>query len=163
GSVDSGFTPGTGPDGVVHCIVVQPDGKLVIAGSFTTVNAQSRNHIARLNADGTLESATTFIPVDVGPGALDYVRSVAVQADGKLDAAFDPGGGTGGLASDANGVSLQADGKVLLVGQFSSYNGTTHNLIARLLNDTATQSLSLGNTQVQWQRGGAAPEVSQVT
>jgi hypothetical protein len=56
---------------------VQADGKVIIGGQFTTVAGTARNRIARLNADGTLDS--TF-----DPNANDDVRSTAVQADGKV-------------------------------------------------------------------------------
>ena len=46
----------------VHVVVVQPDGKILIGGDFTTLSpnggaAVARNHIARLNPDGTLDTA----------------------------------------------------------------------------------------------------------
>ena len=36
---------------------VQPDGKILIGGVFTTVLGVTRNNIARLNTDGTLDTA----------------------------------------------------------------------------------------------------------
>jgi len=43
-------------------------------------------------------------------------------------------------------------------------SGTARNHLARLLNDPATQTISVPDaTQVQWLRGGTAPEVEQVT
>lgn len=56
---------------------VQPDGKLIIGGGFTSVLGQPRNNIARLNADGTLDEG-------FNPNADDEVISVAVQADGQI-------------------------------------------------------------------------------
>ena len=38
-------------------VAVQPDGKVLIGGDFTTVNGTNRNGIARLNADGSLDSS----------------------------------------------------------------------------------------------------------
>lgn len=38
--------------GLVNDFVLQPDGKIVVGGFFTTVGGQTRNNIARLNADG---------------------------------------------------------------------------------------------------------------
>ena len=99
-----GFDPNA--NGAIRVIVVQPqDGKILIGGEFTTLAPNggpivTRNHIARLNPDGT------------------------------LDAAFDP---------NANGavyaIALQADGKILVGGNFSGPNsigGQTRNFIARL-------------------------------
>ena len=41
----------------VYATAVQPDGKILIGGSFTTVLGVARNNIARLNTDGTLDTA----------------------------------------------------------------------------------------------------------
>jgi len=66
-------------------------------------------------------------------------------------------------------LSIQADGKVLLTGRFTTLqpNGSSTAIprhgVARLLNDDATQILSVADeTQVLWQRGGSAPELSSV-
>src|SRR2546426_11188209 len=95
-----GFDPNA--NGAVRVVVVQPDGKILIGGDFTTLSpnggvAVTRNHIARLNPDGTLDTA-------FNPNANDVVFSIAVQADGKI----------------------------LAGGFFSSIGGRTRNHIARL-------------------------------
>jgi uncharacterized delta-60 repeat protein len=83
GTVESTLTfdPGTGANGSIETLAVQADGKIIIAGAFVTVNGQTRNNIARLNPNGTLENLTTFDP---GAGTNLPVRSVALQADGKI-------------------------------------------------------------------------------
>src|SRR5947209_5906117 len=70
-----GFDPNA--NGNVYVVVVQPDGKILIGGTFTTVLGVARNNIARLNPDGTLDTA-------FNPNANSYVGSIAVQADGKI-------------------------------------------------------------------------------
>ena len=55
-----GFDPNA--NGTVRVVVVQPDGKILIGGDFTTLSPNggatvTRNHIARLNPDGTLDTA----------------------------------------------------------------------------------------------------------
>jgi sugar lactone lactonase YvrE len=70
-----GFNPDA--NGPIYVVVVQPDGKILIGGLFTTVLGVARNRIARLNPDGTLDS--TF-----NPSANSTVFSLAVQADGKI-------------------------------------------------------------------------------
>jgi Domain of unknown function (DUF5122) beta-propeller len=75
-----GFDPN--PNGNVGVFVVQPDGKILIGGNFTTLSpnggvAITRHRIARLNADGTLD--TVF-----NPNANDSVSQIVVQADGKI-------------------------------------------------------------------------------
>ena len=75
------FNSGTGADVSVYSLVVQANGKILLGGDFTIMNGQPRNGIARLNADGTVESTATF---NSGIGANSTVNSVAVQADGKI-------------------------------------------------------------------------------
>jgi uncharacterized delta-60 repeat protein len=134
----------------VYVVVVQPDGKILIGGEFTSVGGVARNHIARLNPDGTLDTA-------FDPNINGHVLSLAVQADGKILAGgvFNNVGGqtrnniarldaTTGLPDsfnpNANGgveaIVVQADGKILAGGNFNGINGQTRNHIARL--DAAT-------------------------
>jgi len=55
GSLDESFDPGAGADGTVSAILLQSDGSVVIGGSFSHVDGQVRNGLARLSADGTLD------------------------------------------------------------------------------------------------------------
>src|SRR5205823_251641 len=80
-----GFDPNA--NGSINVVVVQPDGKILLGGAFTTLSPNggasvTRNRIARLNADGTLDTA-------FNPNANGNVRSIAVQADGKILVAGD--------------------------------------------------------------------------
>ena len=70
-----GFDPQ--PNQPLFVAVVQPDGKVLIGGDFTRVLGVARNFIARLNHDGTLDTA-------FDPNASSTVSSIAVQADGKI-------------------------------------------------------------------------------
>jgi uncharacterized delta-60 repeat protein len=150
GTLDAGFDPGSGADSLVRAVAVQTDGKVLIGGSFTTFDGVVRARIARLNADGSLD--TSFDP---GSGADGAVRSVVVQADGKVliggefatvddterngiarlnadgsvDTSFDPGSGASALVYD---VAVQSDGKVLVGGGFTTFDGLPRNCIARL-------------------------------
>jgi Domain of unknown function (DUF5122) beta-propeller len=65
------------PNSVVEVVIVQPDGKVLIGGDFTKVLGVGRNHIARLNPDGTLDRA-------FDPKANEVVYSLAMEADGKI-------------------------------------------------------------------------------
>ncbi len=150
GNLDPLFNPGSGANGAVRSIAVQPDGKLVIGGDFTSYNGTPRNYLARLNADGSLD-----ISFNIGTGANGIIYSVYLQPDGKivaggdfftfnatsrgrivrvnsdgsLDATFNPGTGTNGSVFTC---TPQQDGKVVISGSFSSFNGTSRNNIARL-------------------------------
>jgi uncharacterized delta-60 repeat protein len=147
-----GFDPNA--NGVVRATVVQPDGKILIGGEFTTVLGVARNRIARLNPDGTLDTA-------FNPNANGFVNAIALQADGKIlvGGSFNGANSIGGQARNgiarlegvtgsadafdpnANNavetIAVQADGKILLGGEFTtlSPNGgapVTRNYIARL-------------------------------
>ena len=55
GLIDPSFDPGVGPDGPIYAMAVQPDGKVLIGGQFTSVDGIPSSGIARLNPDGTLD------------------------------------------------------------------------------------------------------------
>ena len=150
GTLYGTFDLGTGANGTVHTTIIQTDGKIIIGGEFTSYNGIARNHIARLNTDGTLDG--TF---DQGTGASDYVNTTAIQSDGKiiiggsfssynetarnriarlnadgtLDGTFDLGTGA---SSYVLTINTQSDGDIIIGGNFTTYNGTTINRIARL-------------------------------
>jgi uncharacterized delta-60 repeat protein len=151
GSLDATFNPGTGANGIVQTSALQPDGKIIIGGQFTSYNGTTRNRIARLNADGSLDE--TFNPA--GTGANNAVQTTVVQADGKiiiggsftsyngttrsriarlnadgsLDATFNPGTGANNIVRT---IAVQADGKIVIGGAFTSYNSTPRTRIARI-------------------------------
>jgi len=158
GSLDNSFNPGTGPAGFnsfVSSIAVQSDGKILIGGGFNTYNGAVRNNIARLNPDGSLD--TSFNPN--GTGANGNVYSTTLQSDskimigglftiyngtsryyiarlntdGSLDASFNTTGS--GANNDVSSITSQADGKILIGGGFTRYNGTSINYLARLNSD----------------------------
>jgi uncharacterized delta-60 repeat protein len=82
GSVDATFDPGSGANSFVEAAAVQPDGKVLVGGWFTSFNGTPRNNIARLNTDGSLD--TSFNPVSgLGSAGLN-VESLAVQPDQKV-------------------------------------------------------------------------------
>lgn len=79
GSLDGSFNPGTGVNGAVYALALQPDGKVLAGGLFTAVNGTSRNNLARLNANGSLDSS--FNP---GTGPNGAVRAIALRPDGNI-------------------------------------------------------------------------------
>jgi uncharacterized delta-60 repeat protein len=156
GSLDTGFlATGAGANSYVNSVAVQSDGKVLIGGEFTTYNGTSRGYVARLNADGSLD--TGFLAT--GAGANSYVNSVAVQSDGKVliggdfttyngtsrgnvarlnsDGSLDTGFLATGAGADnaVYSVAVQSDGKVLIGGNFTTYNGTSQGCVARLNSD----------------------------
>jgi uncharacterized delta-60 repeat protein len=151
GTIDATFSSGAmNSNAWVYALEPLPDGRIVVTGNFTTYAGSTRNGIARLNADGTLD--TSFDP---GSGANGEVQALAVQADGKiliggsftsyngtprnrlarlnadgsLDTSFDPIGGANGTVT---AIAVRPDGQVLIAGSFTSYNGAAANRIALL-------------------------------
>jgi uncharacterized delta-60 repeat protein len=153
GTTDEGFVASVlGDTSPISSLALQPDGKVLIAGWFKTVDGVDRNGIARLNANGTLD--TTFHP-DAKDGP---VNSVALQKDGKmvcggfftdasggahgrvfrlnsdgaLDTTFNSGSGPNSLVWS---VAVAPDGKLLIGGDFTLYNGTARAQVVRLWGD----------------------------
>ncbi|MEO6784613.1 MAG: hypothetical protein ABI318_00660, partial [Chthoniobacteraceae bacterium] len=131
--------PGAGiTNGPISDIIAQPDGKILIAGSFTTAIGQPRAYIARLNADYTLDS--TFDP---GTGPSSSVTKMALMQDGRvyvfgsfstvsgvtrknvarlsstgtLDTTFDPGS----TGTFLDSIAVQRDGRLLVCGGFDNF------------------------------------------
>ena len=160
GTPDTAFTTntGTGFNGGVRAVAVQPDGKIIVGGDFTTVNDVTSNRIARLNPDGTPDTAFT---TNIGTGFGGTVYSVAVQADGKIivgggfttvngatsnriarlnpdgtpDTAFTTNIGAGLVGGEVRTVAVQADGEIVAGGYFTSVNSVSSVRIARFAAD----------------------------
>ena len=151
GSVDSHFTPGTGPDGAVRSIVLQPDGRILIGGSFTNYDGTFRGRLARLASDGSLDS--TFMTSVVGGDAA--VNSMALQFDGKLvvvgefssfnavsrrgitrlnrNGKTDPTINFGAGLNDAvNAVAIQQDRRIVIGGRFTTLDNQPRLFLARI-------------------------------
>ena len=156
GSLDTAFNTniGTGPNNSVFGYAQQSDGKLIIVGSFTEWNGSTVGRIVRLNTDGTID--TTF-STNIGTGATQDISRVNLQTTGKLvvtgsftswsgstvgrivrlntdgtiDTTFSTNAGTG-FNSFTYGSVVQSDDKIVVVGNFASYNGTTANRVLRL-------------------------------
>ncbi len=153
GQIDSQFYKGMGIDYKCTGGLVLPDSSIVVTGKFKYVNDVSINGIAKLHPDGTIDNS-----FDVGSGADNYVNVVVRQPDGKLviagefvkfngatvkriarlnpdgslDLTFNTGTGFNGAIY---ALYLQPDGKILVGGSFSSFNGTGIRNIARLNQD----------------------------
>ncbi len=132
-------------------LAIQPDGKIVIGGSFTSINGITRNRIARLHGDGSLD-------LNFNPNSNGEVYCLAVRADGKIlvGGNFNSFGGAvsktlvrlntdgtrdAGFNSFPNSypssIAIQKDGRVLCSGEFTNVSGVTRNYCARLLTDGA--------------------------
>ncbi len=155
GTLDSSLNIGTGPNGWVYSVPVQLDGKIFIGGLFTSYNGASRNYIARVNSNGSLDSsfnlgeqdnvqgiviqedgkalvAGNFTAAD-NSGSHSYNRLARIDSGGSFDSSFNNGGS--GADNVINAIDIQPDEKILIGGAFSSYNGSSRKSVARLNTD----------------------------
>ena len=177
GSPDAGFAVGTGFDGPVEVIVLQPDGKILVGGAFLNFNGTPRKGIARLNATGTLDAS-----FNVGTGTGGTVFEIAPQADGRIllggnfttynalpanrivrllsDGSYDPSFSAGlGFNDNVVALSLQVDGKVLAGGSFTMVHGIPKNYLARL-NADGSPDLVFNDNTVQTGPNGAVTDIA---
>ncbi|MEN9639270.1 MAG: hypothetical protein RLZZ262_1138 [Bacteroidota bacterium] len=154
GVIDLTFDIGAGFNNDVKKVKIQSDGKIVVSGVFTSYNGNSANKLARLNADGSFDNTFNF-----GTGANTNVQDFAFQEDGKIlvfgnftsfsgqavqriirlnpdgsiDSAFDTS-----IGADNNYISCAielASGKIVIGGNFSSFNGMPSSGLACLNSD----------------------------
>lgn len=154
GSVDSSFGAASeGTNGLVRALAILPDGKILVAGNFTTVSdgtgTYNRNRIARFNADGTVDttfgsdakgaSATiqvlavqpdgkilvggTFSTITDATTSASRSRIARLNADGSVDTSFGSDGN--GASSAVQAIAVQPDGKILIGGSFGSISDAT--------------------------------------
>jgi uncharacterized delta-60 repeat protein len=149
GSVDETFITGSGANNQVNGINLLDDDKIIINGSFTSFNNHDANRIARLNTDGSLDTAfrinnpnnnisTVSIQQDgklVIGGSFTWIdsrsrnRIARLNADGSLDLTFSPGQGAN---NNVSAIRIQDDGKILICGAFSMYDDVPVARLARL-------------------------------
>jgi uncharacterized delta-60 repeat protein len=147
----------SGAGGAVESLAIQSDGKIICVGDFTSFDGNVRNRIVRLNTDGTEDTA---FYTNVGTASNDRLLEVEVQSDDKIlvcgrfttwdgttrrrlvrlnsDGTFDTTFYTNmGAAfnNEVRGVEIQSDGKILVVGQFTTFNGNGRNYLVRLNSD----------------------------
>lgn len=158
GILDPGFAIGTGFNGQVNSVAAVPGGKMVVGGFFTDFNGTSRNRIARINADGSIDAgfdpgtgfdAPTYALAALSSGHLlvggsftqfngtPRSRIARLNSDGTLDTDFDP---PGGCSNTVFGLTPTLDETaVYLGGAFLTVNGSGLIRIARLTNCIPTQ------------------------
>jgi uncharacterized delta-60 repeat protein len=158
GSVDTSFTVlGTGFNNDITAFSVQTDNKMIIGGEFTNYNGTSANGVIRLNSDGSIDTGFNY-----GSGFVKYLignflksklqsdgkilfggdfssyngtsanRIIRLNSDGSVDTGFNYGTGFFGQPES---FEIQSDGKILVAGLFTSYNGLSVNRIIRLNSD----------------------------
>lgn len=103
GAMDVDFNPGTAAtNGVINAITIQPDGEILVGGSFTNFNGSATTNITRLNDDGSTDN--------------NFAANIAPGANNTVD-----------------GIVLQPDNRILVVGQFTQFGGLVRSGVTRLL------------------------------
>lgn len=160
GTLDTTFTTniGTGFGATrVHTIAIQSDGKIIVGGTFSTINGVTSNKIARLNSDGTPD--TTFT-TNIGTGFGSSVYRVGIQSDDKIvvggifstlngvtnnyiarlnsdgtpDTTFTTNIGTG-FDNDVQTLAVLSNDKIVVGGLIENFNGTSIHFFTGLNSD----------------------------
>ncbi|MBT9170635.1 MAG: hypothetical protein DDT18_00979 [Actinobacteria bacterium] len=148
GRPDTGFNPNL--IGRAEGMAAQTDGRIIVAGSYSSIGGVARNNIARLNPDGSLDTSFNL-------GANNSVTPVVIQPDGRilvggwftsiivagahiarshlarlnpdntLDTRFNPS-----INDHVWCIAVQPDGRIIIGGNFTIVNGVTRVYIARL-------------------------------
>jgi len=151
GRMDTAFAPTS--DGLCNALALQTNGQFLVGGSFSEIAGAARRHLARFHPNGELD-------VEFGPALApdDSVWTLAVQDDGRIlvggylsrlgdqaihgltrllpggepDREFSAGAGTeAGVAA----LAIQPDGRILVGGDFASFDNVARGGVVRLWPD----------------------------
>lgn len=166
GSIDNTFLSGTGTNSYVWTTSVLPDDRIYIGGGFSAYNNIDANHIIRVNPDGSRDNTFTALKftngsvlthavqpdgkiviggyfTNYGTTPVPRTRFTRINFDGTLDTSFNTGTGLNNFPLT---MVCQPDGKIVVGGAFTSYNGTTANRIVRVNSDGAIDTSFLSGT-----------------
>lgn len=161
GTEDAGFYTtligaGTGFNGIIRKIVVQPDGKILVGGDFSSVSGVARNSIVRLNSTGSVDTSFTSNTINGGVYAIGLQPDSSVliggvftsiagntrkylarlSSSGVDDSSFyssltSTGDGTG-LNGNPFEIKVNASSEIFVVGGFTTLNGATRRKMIKL-------------------------------
>lgn len=154
GEYDGSFAIGTGiTGGTVNAVAVDSIGKIYAGGTFTTMNGQQYSRIVRLSNDGSVDTSfqigtgfdNTVLAIYIQPDNKALIagsftsyngtttnRIVRLNTDGTIDNSFAIGAGFNALVAC---IDMQNDGKILVGGSFTTYQGIQAPRLARLYPD----------------------------
>ncbi len=167
GTLDAAFqAAGPGLDGSADALALQPDGKIVVGGSFTTVQGQPRQALARLLPSGALDTGFA------APGSLSDVRALGLASNGNIvvigqgaqpafplarllpNGALDPAFRPGANLTSPNGAAYQsnltvlANGNILVSAVQGQYNGVGVGPVFRVLPSGSLDPIFVNNLTV---------------
>lgn len=152
GSIDSTFKPAV--DREVRGIILQPDGRMIVAGAFSSANGAGPRNLARLNSNGSLDLTfpgsapdAPIIGLFLQPDGRFLIRSQRIRsgtlvrtnvarlnADGGLDPSFTWPGFQSAFGYDGFRIVPLASGKIL-VQRVVQPSGTVPSELVQLNND----------------------------
>jgi len=158
-------TFGTSPNTItdeIYSVDVLSTGKIVAVGDFTSYSGVTTRDIIMFNSDGTLDTsfnsgsgfsgstntANYFVRVQpddkiIVGGTFSKYSGVSVNdlirlnSNGTIDTSFNIGTGSNAWVES---FDILPDGKILVVGPFSTWNGNTRNGLVRLNSDGSVDS-----------------------
>ncbi|MGZ3789982.1 MAG: hypothetical protein ACXVLQ_15705 [Bacteriovorax sp.] len=153
------------PDNYVNSVASESSNKRYIGGTFTTFNGVSRNHLARLNSDGSLDTG-----FNIGAGFNDTVYAIAPQSDGlvlvggwftnfngatqnylvrlKSDGSRDSSfvaSISQSINQSVNAIAIQSNNAIIVGGYFSYANGLPYSGLARFKSDGTLDTFNIGS------------------
>jgi uncharacterized delta-60 repeat protein len=161
---DNTFNIGTGLNALTNLVVLQSDNKVLIGGTFTEYSGVTSNRFIRLNDDGSIDNS-----FNMGTGFSSTVTAIKVQTDGKIlvggnftqysgvtanriirlnndgsvDSSFVIGSGFNSFPSQ---IIEQPDGKLIICGSFTTYDGISANRIVRVNSDGSRDNSFINGT-----------------
>jgi uncharacterized delta-60 repeat protein len=167
GALDTSFTPNFqqySTPSTISAVAQQSDGKLLVGGFFHSLAGVPAHNLARLELNGVRDPS--FADATAGPGAYDVAvvlirpgdnklfaggyfstyggvarNNIAwLNADGSLDSTFNGLSGVTDYAPQVHALATQPDGKVLVGGFFSSFDGMPRQNLVRLNPDSTVDS-----------------------
>lgn len=180
GTIDTTFNTnfftnnGNSSNVIISKLSIQNDGKILLCGFFTSYNSISSNNILRLNSDGTkdltfnigsgltsLSNITYCNSLNLLPdgkiiliGKFEQYNGIAsrhiarINTNGSLDTTFNSGIG---FDLEATTAFIQSDLKIVVGGNFNSYNANNSNKIIRINQDgTLDNTFNVGSGFNNW-------------
>ncbi len=151
GLLDGSFGSGIGEaGGVIHAVAVQPDGGILIGGDFSDVQGRQVRGLARLDPDGSVDGE-----FNSGEGFNGDVKAIVLEADGDIlvGGSFTSYNGeehnglvrlradgevdvdlqtTLGATGSVNAIKVLPDGRIVIGGAFTAFNGSPANGVAMI-------------------------------
>jgi uncharacterized delta-60 repeat protein/uncharacterized protein (TIGR02145 family) len=167
GIIDTSFHSGTGFSTTITALAIQPDNKIIAGGLFTSYNGTEYKTLVRLNPNGTIDSSfyvgptgfnSDIVAIHVYPedtsvlvaGSFSHLNSqnlntriVKLKKDGSIDNTFNS---STNINSAVTAMAVDtSNGKIYIVGIFTSVAGVAHKHIARLMPDgTLDHTFTIG-------------------